>query len=249
MTNAPSLVVHDNEDGTFCGRKLHPASLPLDRFGELHHEPDETILAFAQDYGLLLSPSWDGSAIEPIRLWRLESCRMAYVLEFARAYFYALSTPGGGEDRISAFHSTFNLNRIPAQLLRSTDARRALWSNRRDDTVVLFTFPTFWQYTASLKMLIQFRLSRESSTFFEPAHGFLPQIRPDSLLGALYLCLVLGWGDSFVSKRYCANCGQRLDVTMRADAKFCKDRCRTQFYYARRSAQSVDRSRSTLKIG
>jgi hypothetical protein len=209
--------------------------LPVDKFSRLHGEGDEAILDFARMWGLL--SAWNGfdPSFEPLHLWRVESALLRVVMLIGDTVASA-ATDGIGDERLGdRLKPCIEKARGLLPLIKPISDLRAmpmLYAGivpvLEDDIAHVIKEPS--DYKEAVTQIVNHRLNNETYVHIEPRSGFLPVIRPGTLLGALYTRLVFRWQGLELLERKCQGCGIPIDRDRSSKTRFCKDFCRTAYH-------------------
>lgn len=217
--------------------------LPVDKFSRLHGEGDDAILGFARKWGLL--SAWNGfdPPFEPLHLWRVESALLRVVMLIGDTVASA-AVDGIRDERLGdRLKPCIEKARPLLPLIKPISDLRAmpmLYGGivpvLEDDIAHVIKEPP--NYKEAVTQIVNHRLKNETYVHIEPRSGFLPVIRPGTLLGALYTRLVFRWQGNELLERRCQNCEVVLEPTRKSNTRFCGNLCRTEFHNdARRRAK------------
>jgi hypothetical protein len=233
---------------------LNTKHLPVFKFSCLHDKSDEEILAFARTWGLL--SAWDGCPMtfEPLMLWRLESALLRLVMIFGDAVASTTAYPRSeerlGEALVPCIEKARPLLPLvkPFAELGKLPALYAGFIPILENRVAhVIEKPS--DYKDAVTQIVNYRLYDETRVQIEPRAGFMPVIRPKTLLGALYTRLVFRWQGQDLQDRACQNCGAVIHSGRSAKTRFCDDMCRTEFHNDARRRAKILRAREESRSG
>lgn len=209
--------------------------LPVDKFSRLHAEGDDAILVFARKWGLL--SAWNGydPPFEPLHLWRVESALLRVVMLIGDTVASA-AIDGIWDERLGdRLKPCIEKARPLLPLIKPISDLRAmpmLYGGivpvLEDDIAHVIKEPP--NYKEAVTQIVNHRLNNETYVHIEPRSGFLPVIRPGTLLGALYTRLVFRWQGLELLERKCQGCGIPIDRDRSSKTRFCNDSCRTAYH-------------------
>ena len=209
--------------------------LPVDKFSRLHGEGDDAILGFARKWGLL--SAWNGfdPPFEPLHLWRVESALLRVVMLIGDTVASA-AVDGIRDERLGdRLKPCIEKTRPLLPLIKPISDLRAmpmLYGGivpvLEDDIAHVIKEPP--NYKEAVTQIVNHRLKNETYVHIEPRSGFLPVIRPGTLLGALYTRLVFRWQGLELLERKCQGCGIPIDRDRSSKTRFCNDSCRTAYH-------------------
>jgi hypothetical protein len=180
---------------------------------------------------------------EPLMLWRLESALLRLVMIFGDAVASTTAYPRSEERLGEALVPCIEKARPllphvkPFARLGKLPALYAGFVPMLENRVAhVIEKPS--DYKDAVTQIVNYRLYDETRVQIEPRAGFMPVIRPKTLLGALYTRLVFRWQGQDLQDRACQNCGAVIHSGRSAKTRFCDDMCRTEFHNdARRRAK------------